>query len=298
MTRKDLYIMNRLVDLYYCFQKPNYKILSDEEMDRQFGERISNKIPTMIGRMGASETSVIRIVEFDYRRKYTQICDQLCRWSGFFPKKEDLLERFSKIYKESLKAVDFIHPMSVRGENFFFKKYCKKDVQFISNPGPWAMKNPWTKHLKGKSVLVIHPFEKSIQNQYMIREKIFSNPDMLPEFELKTLKAVQTIAWEKDDRFTTWFEALDWMKHEMKRYDYDIALIGCGAYGFPLAAYAKQQGKIAIHMGGDLQILFGIWGSRWNTNEEALRVRNEYWTVPLPEETPQAKSIVENGCYW
>ena len=40
--------------------------------------------------------------------------------------------------------------------------------------------------------------------------------------------------------------------------NFDIALIGCGAYGFPLAAFVKGIGKKAVHIGGPLQLFFGI----------------------------------------
>lgn len=33
-------------------------------------------------------------------------------------------------------------------------------------------------------------------------------------------------------------------------------------YGFPLAAHVKHKGKQAIHLGGTLQLLFGIKGNR------------------------------------
>ena len=33
------------------------------------------------------------------------------------------------------------------------------------------------------------------------------------------------------------------MKMQMDEEDYDIALIGCGAYGMSLAAHAKRKGK-------------------------------------------------------
>lgn len=92
---------------------------------------------------------------------------------------------------------------------------------------------------------------------------MFDNPDILPEFELKTLKAVQTLAGEKEDRFKTWFEALNYMYTEAMKIDFDIAIIGCGAYGMPLASMLKEAGKKAIHMGGVTQILFGIKGKRW-----------------------------------
>ena len=44
----------------------------------------------------------------------------------------------------------------------------------------------------------------------------------------------------------------------MNKTDYDICLIDCGAYKFPLAAHAKRQGKKAIHLDGSLQLLSKI----------------------------------------
>ena len=44
---------------------------------------------------------------------------------------------------------------------------------------------------------------------------------MLPKFELKTIKAVQTVANEKTG-FKNWFEALYFMKQQMNEVDYDI----------------------------------------------------------------------------
>ena len=53
------------------------------------------------------------------------------------------------------------------------------------------------------------------------------------------------------------------MENEIDKHDYEVCLIGCGAYGLPLAAHVKKQGKKAIHIGGALQLLFGIMGKRW-----------------------------------
>ena len=67
---------------------------------------------------------------------------------------------------------------------------------------------------------------ETIRQQYeKNRERIFPGTDILPAFELKTLKAVQTIAGEKDARFATWFEALDYMYQEAMKFDFDIAII-------------------------------------------------------------------------
>jgi hypothetical protein len=40
--------------------------------------------------------------------------------------------------------------------------------------------------------------------------------------------------------------------------DFDIAIIGCGAYSFPLAANVKRIGKNSVHLGGASQLLFGF----------------------------------------
>lgn len=106
-----------------------------------------------------------------------------------------------------------------------------------------------------------------------------------------------------NNNFKDWFEALDWMKAEMNKTDYDICLIGCGAYGFPLAAHAKRQGKKAIHLGGSLQLLFGIKGVRWenpnyNPKYNYAALMNQYWIKPNNNEKPNNAGNVENACYW
>ena len=73
----------------------------------------------------------------------------------------------------------------------------------------------------------------------------------MPDFDLITIKAVQSLGG--GEQFQSWFDALDWMKAEIDKHDYDICLIGCGAYGFPLAAHVKRLGKKAFHLGGALQ---------------------------------------------
>ena len=128
---------------------------------------------------------------------------------------------------------------------------------------------------------------------------MFSDIDFLPQMELMTMKAVQTIAGQKDNRFRNWFEALEYMHQETQKYDYDIAILGCGAYGFPLAARIKRDGKKAIHMGGATQILFGIKGKRWEHHEVISNLFNEYWIKPSEQETPKRRDRIEdNGCYW
>ena len=106
------------------------------------------------------------------------------------------------------------------------------------------------KALKDKRVLVIQPFDSIIKKQYQKHNLIFKNNNYLLEFELFIVKAVQTIADNEDSRFADWFEALDYVYNEAMKPNFDIALIGYRAYGFPLAYSRKKVGKQVIHLGG------------------------------------------------
>lgn len=116
----------------------------------------------------------------------------------------------------------------------------------------------------------------------------------MPEFDLQIMRSVQSIAGNPSG-FETWFDALAYMEEEIEKRDFDIALLGCGAYGFNLAAHIKRMGKKAVHLGGFLQILFGIIGKRW---EGKYPFENEHWIRPLESDKPKGADSIENGCYW
>jgi len=123
---------------------------------------------------------------------------------------------------------------------------------------------------------------------------------VLPEFDLQVYRTVSSFAGIKTD-YATWFEALEKMNADIAKLEFDVALVGCGAYGFSIAAFIKRElGRKAIHMGGVTQILFGIKGRRWTDIPGfADRFYNESWTSPFPSDVVErAKRTVEGGCYW
>jgi hypothetical protein len=234
--------------------------------------------------------------------------DEMQNNAGFFPIEIHFIEKFSEMMLEASKQVDILgHWLD---QEFLLKEYLPKSVEKVTllMLEPYWFKKPWTRALNGKKIVVVHPFAELIEKQY--REKrtvLFENQDVLPEFELRTVKAVQSLGGDCN-QFNNWFEALDWMKSEMDKESYDVALIGCGAYGMPLSAYAKQTGHKAIHLAGALQLLFGIRGKRWddpNYGEMVFKRKNKYkelfnpyWVYPGKDETPKSAMQVENGCYW
>jgi hypothetical protein len=219
------------------------------------------------------------------------------------------MKQFCHVYVDAMKELDFaglwnFMEQGVRAEAEIIVRqryFPGATISYLFAIGSYLFARPWSSALRGKRVLVVHPFEKSIRSQDERRASLFPGQDVLPEFaSLDVVRAVQSIAGNKPPAFATWFEALDHMKGEVSQRDFDIALIGAGAYGLPLAAHVKRMGKMAIHMGGELQMLFGIKGRRWTVEQSQGRggFINEQFVFPLEEERPPEWRSVEDGCYW
>lgn len=305
--------------------KERIPVLEVEESNDLIFNILSKNEPCMIARYGATELACIlnylSIQKQDKNLiKYIKgetgdwwwnknIMAQMERWSGFFPPSEDNLTNFCEEMLRDSHDMDILAVFqdTIRGVQYV-KPYLKNDVKLIPlvSFDSFLFNTPWTKCLKGKKVLVVHPYAKLIEQQYSKREVLFSNPEVLPAFELRTVEAVQSLGGV-DHGFKDWFEALEWMEKEMDKAPYDIVLIGCGAYGFPLAAHAKRTGHKAVHIGGSLQLLFGIKGKRWENPSQAIHynipsnsyidiMNNPYWIRPVQYETAELKNV-ENGCY-
>jgi hypothetical protein len=292
----------------------NWYMFSNKEYSNKliFDALISEK-PCMIARFGANElnalTNYVSVKNHDIDYPGYVLGKKHAWWwqpaimktmhdnAGFFPSNPLTLNRFGELMLQDIKQVDILGSWLTQ-ENLFQKELSHTRKVVLEDLEPFFCNNPWTKALEGKKVLVVHPFAESIESQYARRELLFEN-NLLPAFELKTLKAVQSIAGEKTP-FNDWFEALDYMKKQIDAIDYDICIIGAGAYGFPLAAHVKRTGKKAVHLAGVTQLLFGIRGKRW---EEFVvwpyqNLFNEYWVRPSDQEKPRAAGKVEDGCYW
>lgn len=223
----------------------------------------------------------------------------LCQNAGFFPFNINMGNRWMRLVLDDLNDIDILGSYQ-RNERRLKKELrhtVKIDIQ--SYIAPCLYEKPWTSILQGKRVLVVSPFTDTIVKQYARRELLFDNPEVIPEFaELLPLKAVQSIAGTPTD-YPDWFAALDSMKAQMSSIDFDVALIGCGAYGMHLAAHAKRMGRVGVHTAGWTQMLFGIYGNRWlNDEPQFKRFINPYWVRPSAEETPAHAQTIENGCYW
>lgn len=256
---------------------------------------------SMIARFGSVEIKAIlfpKIPNFFQGMVEKRVFETMQINAGFFPSNKNSIKRFSDLMIQDMKELDVLG--SWRIEEILIQKHYRSAQQLmLPELEPYLQKNPWSEVLENKKVLVIHPFSDTIEDQYhKNRQVLFKDKRVLPKFKsLETIRAIQTIAGNRND-FKDWFEALDHMKKEIDSKDFDIAIIGCGAYGFPLAAHVKRIGKKAVHLGGATQILFGIKGKRWIDRPDFKDIINEYFVFPSDLEKPKNAIKVEGGCYW
>ena len=327
LTLKQKFVlkMRSLYSRFFHITAQNYNpfcITDKDSIQKIIFDRIVEGQPLMVARMGKTEIDVCENIRYTYYKHHSNW--DFIRWkgqpnflnpwlipnfnklSGFYPYDDE--EALKKFY---LLMLDCMHDVDILGS------WCSNEVLF-DKEWPQALKvsreemtplltnAPWTKALEGKNILVVHPFADTIKKQIEVGgNKLFPQcPDILPKANYTIIKAVQTLGCSSD-QFKDWFDALKYMEDEIDKHDYDVCLIGCGAYGFPLAAHCKQKGKQAIHLGGSLQLLFGIIGRRWETDLGYINVfpylptyKNNYWVRPSEEETPQTSKSVEDNCYW
>jgi hypothetical protein len=216
--------------------------------------------------------------------------------AGFFPDTVPMIRRYGETILELIPQIDILASW-LKGEQLLEDRLRQASRIPLAALEPFHFERPWTEALAGKRVLVVHPFERSIHEQYAKRERLFADPRVLPEFELIVVRAPQSIAGNKTGH-ASWFHALDDLTERVAAHRFDVALLGCGAYGMPLAARIKAMGRQAIHVGGSLQLFFGIRGKRWEDRANISRHFNEHWIAPHESERPASLHRVEGGCYW
>jgi hypothetical protein len=293
-------------------------VLSTDEANLFISDAISQGVPAMIARFGESEVRAALLAQSfsewsSIQRAYWMLTRlEIPKWSstrfdflastaGFFPTQDRAaIVKFCRLLETSGSAADLLGSW-VAGENFLVSAAKKPSVTALGSLEPFTSPTPWTHALAGRKVLIVHPFQNSIQQQFTKREKIFPQSNLLPDFELITVSPPVTFgptAQSLIGEGRTWFSELDALEQRVAAENFDVAIIGAGAYGMPLAAFVKKLGKVAIHLGGATQLLFGIWGSRWDLSPPHVRLKNDYWVRPSADERPAGWQSVEGGAYW
>ena len=275
------------------------ELLHHEDANRHILNLIVSGQPLLISRIGHTEGRIVG--EWLFRGgHYGQLTHkQAHQNAGIFPVEGSLLTRFSEIYSAALLEVDLLGFWQTSYQARWLASLPKRPLLApLESLEPYFHPQPWSSALAGRRVLVVHPFARSIASQYrQHRQSLFTSPEILPEFELDVLAPPQTLA-PATGGYADWQDALETVISQALARPFDVALLGCGAYGLPLGAAIKRAGRQAIHLGGSLQLLFGIRGRRWDDLPSFQPLFNHDWVRPSAEETPQRAEAVDAGCYW
>jgi hypothetical protein len=271
--------------------------LSPEEANLLIYRSIKNSSPLMAGKLGSVETRILG--EFRYKQQYSRkTIKEAHQNAGVFPASANQLDLCAIELWQSLQSIDLLGcwPVKYQARLSLELRALPKRCE-MPDLEPFFYKLPWTHALRDKKVCIVHPFVATMQEQWHKREKLFENPSVLPAFEPIFIKSPMTIAGSSC-HYPDWATALDSCWQEIRKQNFDVALIGCGAYSLPLAMRIKAMGKPCIHLGGSLQLLFGIFGKRWETFRDQKSLQNEHWVRPLACDRPNQFEAVEGGCYW
>jgi hypothetical protein len=288
------------------------RVMSESELNDKMREKLYKNEPFMFGRLGVTEAHIVG----EYIEKTLGVTSgyngEWTRWlyqsSGFFGNEADMeydMDEYSRMTLDAVGVTDYYacyHPTYI---DYIAKHYAKKAELFQWNSVTGcavsaAMDNHWSKGLEGKKVLVVSAFTDSIRQQYAIKDKLCKNPERcLPDFELITIKSPETQVGYNTDGYRNWFEAYRRLEDEVLKRDFDVALIGCGAYGYPLAGSVRKTGRTVIELCGSVVKLFGIYG--WKFEQRNQKRLDEwgaqYWTCPI-ETPPEQSKYVEEAGYW
>lgn len=283
-----------------------------------------------IVRLGMTETSLLfltfisrnYILKPDIKKNISRIIMSMINWlystSGYYDKSvkgNNFNFDITAMNKNYLKFINhleesvgkceitqiFVHEGFVMNllniyKDDFMKKYNITNLKILNGTEFQDRINDIFSMMNNKKVLVISSFDGLIKRQFESSnlKKIYDNfPNIT---KLETIKF--PYCFHNNGPHENYFETLDIVFEEIKKIDFDIAILGCGAYGHMLShKIDKELNKDAIYVGGSIQTLFGIISSR--EKEHGKIKYNEYWITEIPVEyRPNNYKLIENGCYW
>ena len=170
--------MNILQKIYHIYSNTTESAeFTGQEASDLIKAELNSEKPTMIARIGSTELQAMAYYinsQNQFKKpiatlKKKMILNKMSILSGFYPSTKENIIKFSKKMIDDMKEVDILGTWRKEEKLFdnelkFAKKIRLKDLE------PYYHQFPWSEVLKDKSVLVIHPFAESINNQYLKRK--------------------------------------------------------------------------------------------------------------------------------
>jgi hypothetical protein len=259
------------------------------------GDALGERRGWAAGKLGGTERSLLRypIVrerESDPRRLRvfeTALAQVALRHGGVFPAGPAFLATFSRAYADSVARLDWIGVDPALGgmndELFRFHRFPGEVMDFVDQEPDRSIPNDdgrcYLPLLRGRRLLLVCPFAELLREraQRETFEAVWRRTGKR-WFEPAAVEAVELpygFARATQRRYATALDLLAEARSRVEVRDFDVALLAAGPLGVMLAAGIKAQGRVAISLGGHLQVLFGVIGRRWR---ELPEWRRDYFT--------------------
>jgi len=235
-------------------------------------------------------------------------------WAGIFPDAPRPILNWRNRYREYVRQIDVVGWPRYDSGGMGVVKRLGIDDRIIpasdTEPigyGPTSRVEPtypcYMSSLAGKRVLIVNPMAELMATRARqdVHERCWKGRSTWWSPSAVIPLAIPS-GFDANDRarFGSWDSLLTFVVSEIKSKDFDVALIAAGGYGVPIAAEVKAFGKVAICMGGMLQLLFGLSGERWLNRDDFKSLINDAWLRPSANFRPTGRDLNQlEGCeYW
>ncbi len=277
-----------------------------EQSNEILRKMVSNNEPFFISRLGYAVglASAARLVG---KIPSLELINTMATHDGIYYTDLNEVKIFIDKYNEAIKnstCMACFGKLYVETQNFYVERFRLRTLHFECLEPTYAVLEgltPWTRELKGRKVLVISPFVDSFRKQLDANFTMFKNRPIFAEGqEFVFYKSFNSLAGNRPHG--SWLETFEVMCQDIRKLDFDVALLGCGGYGLPLCNFIyKDLNKSAVYVGGCLQLLFGVMGGRWEdwaVYRKIIKDNDTRFVRPSGDELTGGRGTIEGGCYW
>ena len=287
-----------------------------------FAERVGRALDEgrgfAAGKLGNTERSLLQypmVLERETDRMRIWAFERMLKakvllTAGLFPADSAFYRRFVARYAENVRALDSVgvDPRALRA-SLELLRYHDVEGEVVrwwdqepDHSVPYDERRCWLPHLRGRRVLLASPFAQLLAERANREtfEAVWAATGA-PWFEPARVEALEfpygysRRTW---DDFPTALHLLDDIAARLDERDFDLAIIGAGGLGIPIASHVKSTGRVGISLGGHIQPLFGVGGERWRgfADWQEAGIFNHAW-IDLPDEyRPEPSETIED--YW
>jgi hypothetical protein len=246
-----------------------------------------------------------------HRRAYEMALRFNCeRQAGVYPSDPDNALRFIAFHAQHLANLDCLGLAGTAKEPAIiaYHRLSARTMAYLDmEPDRSVPSNPslcYLDHFRGRRLLLVAPFARLLEERatratfeavWAKTGKSWFEPANVDSVEFPYGYDPKT--WQ---RFPTILDLFAHIVGEIEGRTFDVALVAAGGLGIPIASQIKRMGRVAISLGGHLQVLFGVLGGRWRDRADwQEHYFNAHW-IGMPERyhPPSKDRLTDDGAYW